>query len=59
MVRLDLRYARQLLAWMDLKIFLRTPRAVVLAKVLTSVLSLHSPRNNASTPNKGPIWLPM
>ncbi|MFZ0705955.1 MAG: sugar transferase, partial [Candidatus Korobacteraceae bacterium] len=30
MVRLDLRYAREWSPWLDLKILLRTPRAVIL-----------------------------
>jgi lipopolysaccharide/colanic/teichoic acid biosynthesis glycosyltransferase len=29
MVRLDLRYARQSSAWLDLKILVQTPRAVI------------------------------
>jgi lipopolysaccharide/colanic/teichoic acid biosynthesis glycosyltransferase len=32
MVRLDLRYARNWSPWMDIKILLRTPAAVVLGE---------------------------
>jgi lipopolysaccharide/colanic/teichoic acid biosynthesis glycosyltransferase len=32
MVRLDLRYARKVSVWTDIKILLMTPRAVIMGK---------------------------